>query len=1399
MLMKMKVKMFGLTFKVLLIVAVWFTGIGQLGHSSVSAAGDDYEELRKKWESYLTGGEGYNAADPDIAYKLNEINQKAKNAKDSLNKTAGRTYLWYDFQSTTASKQIPGAFLRIKEMAIAYRTVGSSYYGDSEMKTDIIEALDWMYAIRYNETKTPYDNWWDWEIGAPLELNDIVILMYDDLISTPAKITNYMNTIEKFSPNPSKVNGNLVPTAANLVWKCIVVGLRGAIVQSSSKLTAVRDALSPAFDYVTSGDGFYKDGSFIQHDVYAYNGGYGASLLQNIASVMYLLNDSSWEPIVSKKNNLFQWVYDSYEPLIYNGAMMDMTRGREISRSDDQDHVTGHRIMASIIRLSQWAPAGDAARMQAMVKYWIQQDTAFNFYKDTNISVIQLAREIMNDTSIVPRGELTGAKVFAGMDQAIQLRPGFGFGVSMSSHRVGSYEMTNGENLKGWYSAAGMTYLYNQDSKQYTDFWPTVNKYRLPGTTVDTMPRTAGEGAGFLSPKTWSGGTALLGQYATAGMDLKGYGSTLTAKKSWFMFDDEIVALGAGINSFDNRMIETTIENRMLNLARVTHGMDSASPRSLPIGSEPLRHKVYAVTASEHDGNLPENTFDNNIGSRWSALGDGQWIEYDLGKVQDIGYIGINFFYQMNRYSKFNILVSEDKEEWTQVFSGNSSVVSEAQFQLFDFPDTQARYVKIVGNGNSSNKWNSINETHIYAPSSAGNVIIPPTVVPLSYAAVTDSLGSASLHSTKDGDIRTSWTSTGSGQWLKFDLGSTVQVGHAGISFPLGNERNYTFTIETSVDNTVWTSVYGGNNQGLTSEVTAYDFPDTDARYVKLVFGGNDLDLNNRISEVQLYAPSVLGPVLDPIHVTQKQKADEHLIVDGVAKPTGLGWSETMNDVSYVYLEGTGGYYFPESADIKGLRAASSGSWLDINTSGPAGTLSKNYVTLWKEHGASPVNEAYSYVLLPNQSAEETADYSSNPDIEILSNNANVQAVREVNLDVLGANFWAPSVFGYLKASNPSSIMLKDESEELNVTVSDPTRLQDKVTYEIFKSGVSVIEKDDSITVLQLTPTIKFEVDTQAKNGSSHHITFEYDSSTAVPLPTPTSPPAPPAPQDPAMLVDELDDFSHVFSRSSNLTFDRGDWKRFKGDTSRVLRKTNTNEHLIYKSAPGLEMKQFAMKAWFWDGEPAYADFDIYTSPNNADYTLFTSTKTANKVEWIEVDYTGELPAGTHYLKIVFKHSSSYVWNPQISRIEIASGKPTMIDDLNNFTKLHARSSNLYFDSSNAVKFNGDSSRLARLSNTEEYVVYKAAPDRDLSAYAVKAWFWPYEPSTDFELYASPDAAAYTLMTPDKSTVSGSWDEVNYSGELPVGTQYLKIVYKQNSSNSWNAQIGQVSITSDET
>jgi hyaluronate lyase len=102
---------------------------------------------------------------------------------------------------------------------------------------------------------------------------------------------------------------------------------------------------------------------------------------------------------------------------------------------------------------------------------------------------------------------------------------------------------------------------------QYTDwFWPTVDFYRLPGTTVSTkrLPDRAGGEWGAPKPAAqWVGG-ASDGEYAAVGQHLLGLGSTLQARKSWFCLADTVICLGAGISASDGVRVETIVDNRSL-------------------------------------------------------------------------------------------------------------------------------------------------------------------------------------------------------------------------------------------------------------------------------------------------------------------------------------------------------------------------------------------------------------------------------------------------------------------------------------------------------------------------------------------------------------------------------------------------------------------------------------------------------------------------------------------------------------------------------------------------------------------------------------------------------------------------------------------------------------------
>jgi Ca2+-binding RTX toxin-like protein len=142
-----------------------------------------------------------------------------------------------------------------------------------------------------------------------------------------------------------------------------------------------------------------------------------------------------------------------------------------------------------------------------------------------------------------------------------------------------------------------------------------------------------------------------------------------------------------------------------------------------------------AISASTDDGNVPANTVDNDLGTRWSAQGDGHWIRYDLGGTQVVAYLKIASYSGNTRRAKFDIQVSDDASTWATVWVGQSSGTTTAQ-ETYDVADVAARYVRFLGHGNTANNWNSFTEVDVFASSGTPE---PPTPTPTPTAPPTAS------------------------------------------------------------------------------------------------------------------------------------------------------------------------------------------------------------------------------------------------------------------------------------------------------------------------------------------------------------------------------------------------------------------------------------------------------------------------------------------------------------------------------------------------------------------------------------------------------------------------------------------------------------------------------------
>ncbi|MEU4330433.1 polysaccharide lyase family 8 super-sandwich domain-containing protein [Nonomuraea dietziae] len=529
---------------------------------AATQAAPDFAAPVLRYRELLTGGADVDPADPAYAAALARLDAEADAHLATLTPTG-----WADLQGADGNT-VHAVALRLQSISLAYATVGSRRYGDAETAASVVRALTWMHAERYRPGKPETGNWYGWEIGAPNYLLHNLVLLGE---AVPAELrAGLLDAIGHFVPDPARRKVSGVPeVGGNLADKVSITVRRGLLSGDAAVTTMGRDKLSPVFDHTSSGDGWYPDGSLIQHFYFAYTGGYGNALLGSTATVFALLGGTPWDLTDPDRGNVTRWIFDGFEPVMFRGQLLANVRGRGISRPHDNDYAVARSALAAMTVLAQAASPEDRQRIAALVA---EHAASGGFYETATVGQIALARRLTS--GVAPRGDLTLTKVYAGMDRFVHHRPGYAFTVAGRSSRVGAYEAGNNENLRGWYTGDGMTMLYNADRTQYTDgFWPTVDSYRLPGVTNATResyPRTAKDTAwyGFRQSDPHTGGVAL-GDLSAFGMRTQAerdYHSRqpidLTARKSWFTFGDTIVALGADISASDVA-VQTTVENRM--------------------------------------------------------------------------------------------------------------------------------------------------------------------------------------------------------------------------------------------------------------------------------------------------------------------------------------------------------------------------------------------------------------------------------------------------------------------------------------------------------------------------------------------------------------------------------------------------------------------------------------------------------------------------------------------------------------------------------------------------------------------------------------------------------------------------------------------------------------------
>lgn len=522
----------------------------------------EYQKMIEKRIEFLTGnGEGsleiiefYNKEMEQIIEEISNLDYEE--TKDNIVK-------------------IKVLYAKLLLLCKGYYIKGTKYYNDESVVKFIEKKIEKFREYFYNLNSIEHTNWWQWEIGIPFTMNDIFMLMKgkikDEIIVENLKTSRYFQPDPRYSGNnPVAIHPSGKPlrlsTGGNRVDTVKISLFRGILLEDEGEIKLALESLPEVWEYNEKdrGEGFYRDGSFIQHEAIPYAGGYGEVLLSGIGEILYVISDSEYTSVVKKVNDLYEIILNSFEPFFYNGSFTDMLSGRGIDRANNSDSVIGHRILNDILVVSSIFEDDKCKKLEDIVlreivkygakKYLEEEKSPFLYKKLTDILEKYRGQEIEKYSNSI--------KVCNKMARVMKREEKYAFGIAMHSSTIGNYEAMNGENLKGWYTGDGAYYLYD-GVNDYKDYWRDIDYYYIPGTTEIKMDMEGIDAqrnfeSFFVKDKVAYGISQ--GENGLVAMEFLNWNEKLKSRKSWVLADSKVIFIETDIESEEK--VYTTIFNR---------------------------------------------------------------------------------------------------------------------------------------------------------------------------------------------------------------------------------------------------------------------------------------------------------------------------------------------------------------------------------------------------------------------------------------------------------------------------------------------------------------------------------------------------------------------------------------------------------------------------------------------------------------------------------------------------------------------------------------------------------------------------------------------------------------------------------------------------------------------
>jgi chondroitin AC lyase len=432
-------------------------------------------------------------------------------------------------------------------LAKAYANPKSIYYHNSELAKGIRKSLD--FWLIHNFTT---QNWWEGDIGVPMTLTSILILMGKEI------------TYDEFLRALNQMRGSYISqTGQNKIWRAgiqLKIGLiaygRGVNnligapqIQGQDRKRARKSSnvllmypprlIRLASDtlkenlLVQEDEGIQSDWSFHQHGVQLQFGNYGLDYAFSHAEWSYILNGTPFQYPTEKISILRHFILYGLGRVVWKDNMDISALGRHIVIPAFQ--ASGGERLIQLLQL--------------MVK--VDPDNALKYRQ-----VIRLNKGEASKSSF-----LEGNTYFWRSAMMVNRSANNYVSVRMCSKVIQSTESGIGENLFGAHLSDGATFIYH-DGKEYKDIFPVWDWHRIPGVTSYSNKKLPVVGwDGLHNGSDFVGGVSD-SLYGTAGMLFDRNG--LQAYKGWFFGPSGLICLGAGITSDQDYSVLTTLNQNLL-------------------------------------------------------------------------------------------------------------------------------------------------------------------------------------------------------------------------------------------------------------------------------------------------------------------------------------------------------------------------------------------------------------------------------------------------------------------------------------------------------------------------------------------------------------------------------------------------------------------------------------------------------------------------------------------------------------------------------------------------------------------------------------------------------------------------------------------------------------------